>query len=142
MHVLHDVASPPASSAPMLVPMNGGILARLARSLADRYDVERELGAGGMAAPKAAGGRPYWLERDVVMSASFDAEGARVTSEPAPVVSGVRGDLLGAADFDVADDGTVVFVAGADPSIGPLAWLDRQGRVDTLPVPPIAENVE
>ena len=88
------------------------------------------------AAPKAAGGRLYWLERDVVLSAPFDAERARLTSEPAPVVSGVRGDLLGAADFDVADDGTVVFVAGADPSIGPLAWLDQQGRVDTLAVPP------
>jgi serine/threonine-protein kinase len=88
------------------------------------------------AAPKAAGGHLYWLERDVVMSASFDAENARLTSEPVPVVSGVRGDLLGASDFDVADDGTVVFVAGADPSIGPLAWLDRQGRVDTLALPP------
>ena len=88
------------------------------------------------AAPKVAGGRLYWLERDVVLSASFDADGARLTSEPAPVVSGVRGDLLGAADFDVAEDGTVVFVAGADPSIGPLAWLDREGRVDTLAVPP------
>jgi eukaryotic-like serine/threonine-protein kinase len=87
-------------------------------------------------APKAAGGRLYWLERDVVLSAAFDAEGARLTSDPVPVVSGVRGDVLGAADFDVADDGTVVFVAGADPSIGPLAWLDRQGRVDTLALPP------
>jgi serine/threonine-protein kinase len=87
-------------------------------------------------APKAAGGRLYWLERDVVMSAAFDASDARLTTEPTPVVSGVRGDLLGAADFDVADDGTVVFVAGTDPSIGPLAWLDRQGRVDTLPLPP------
>jgi eukaryotic-like serine/threonine-protein kinase len=88
------------------------------------------------AAPKAAGGRLYWLERDVVLSARFDAEGARLVSDPVPVVSGVRGDVLGAADFDVADDGTLVFVAGADPSIGPLAWLDRQGRVDTLAVPP------
>jgi hypothetical protein len=52
------------------------------------------------------------------------------------VVSGVRGDLFGAADFDVANDGTVVFVAGADPSIGHLAWLDAKGRVDTLALPP------
>jgi len=88
------------------------------------------------AAPKAAGGRLYWLERDVVLSAEFDPERARLTSAPVPVVTGVRGDLLGAADFDVADDGTVVFVAGADPAVGHLAWLDRQGRVDTLPVRP------
>jgi eukaryotic-like serine/threonine-protein kinase len=90
--------------------------------------------AGG--APRAVGGRLYWLASDVVLSAAFDAEGARLTSEPVPVVSGVRGDLFGAADFDVADDGTVVFVAGADPSIGHLAWLDPKGRVDTLGLPP------
>jgi serine/threonine-protein kinase len=87
-------------------------------------------------APKAVGSRLYWLANDVVVSAAFDAEGARLTSEPVPVVSGVRGDLFGAADFDVSDDGTVVFVAGRDPSIGHLAWLAPNGRVDTLAVPP------
>ena len=87
-------------------------------------------------APRVVGGRLYWLEQDVVLSAAFDAQEARLTSEPVPVVSGVRGDLFGAADFDVADDGTVVFVAGADPSIGHLAWLDPTGRVDTLALPP------
>ena len=87
-------------------------------------------------APRVVGGRLYWLEHDVVLSAAFVAQEARLTSEPVPVVSGVRGDLFGAADFDVADDGTVVFVAGADPSIGHLAWLDPKGRVDTLALPP------
>jgi serine/threonine-protein kinase len=87
-------------------------------------------------APRVVGGRLYWLDHDVVLSAAFDAQGARLTSEPTPVVSGVRGDLFGAADFDVADDGTVVFVAGRDPAIGHLAWLDPKGRVDTLAVPP------
>jgi serine/threonine-protein kinase len=87
-------------------------------------------------APHVAGGRLYWLERDVVLSAVFDAERAQLASEPVPVVSGVRGDLFGAGDFDVADDGTVVFVAGADPAIGHLAWLAPGGRVDTLALPP------
>jgi Tol biopolymer transport system component len=82
------------------------------------------------------GGRLYWLEQDVVLSAAFDAEGARLTSEPTPVVLGVRGDLFGAADFDVADDGTMVFVPGGDPAIGYLAWLSPGGRVDTLALPP------
>jgi eukaryotic-like serine/threonine-protein kinase len=87
-------------------------------------------------APRVVGDRLYWLERNVVLSATIDVETARLSSEPAPVVSGVRGDLFGAADFDVADDGTIVFVAGADPSIGYLAWLDPAGRVDTLALPP------
>jgi hypothetical protein len=87
-------------------------------------------------APRVAGGRLYWLDGDVLRSATLDVEGARLTSEPTPVVTGVRGDLFGAADFDVADDGTVVFVAGSDPAIGYLAWLDAGGRVDTLALPP------
>ncbi|HYW32908.1 MAG TPA: hypothetical protein VE869_15515, partial [Gemmatimonas sp.] len=88
------------------------------------------------AAPKVAGGRLYWLVRDVVLAAQFDANAARITSEPVAVATGVRGDILGAADFDVAADGTVVFVPGGDPAIGHLAFLDRRGGVDTLPVPP------
>jgi len=87
-------------------------------------------------APKVAGGRLYWHVRDAVMSAQFDVDGARITSEPTVVTTGVRGDVLGAADFDVADDGTVVFVPGADAAIGHLAFLDHQGGVDTLAVPP------
>jgi hypothetical protein len=87
-------------------------------------------------APRVVGNRLYWLERNVVLTAAIDVEAARLTSEPAPVVSGVRGDLFGAADFDIADDGTTVFVAGADPSIGYLAWIDPTGRVDTLALPP------
>jgi eukaryotic-like serine/threonine-protein kinase len=88
------------------------------------------------AAPRVVGDHLYWLDHDVVLSATFDAERARLTSEPTPVVSGVRGDLFGAADFDVANDGTIVFVAGADPSVGHLAWVDRNSGVDTLVVPP------
>lgn len=87
-------------------------------------------------APRVVGDRLYWLQGNVVLSATLDIEAARLTSEPAPVVSGVRGDIFGAADYDVADDGTMVFVAGADPSIGQLAWLDPAGRVDTLALPP------
>ena len=87
-------------------------------------------------APRVVNGLLYWLEHDVVLSAHYDAERARLTSEPAPVISGVRGDLFGAADFDVADDGTVVFVGGVDPAIGHLAWLGPGGRVDTLPLQP------
>jgi serine/threonine-protein kinase len=86
-------------------------------------------------APKMSGNRLYWQQNDVVMSAAFDIAGARLTSEPVVSAIGVRGDLIGAADFDVADDGTLIFITGGDPSIGDLAWLDARGRVDTLPLP-------
>ena len=47
----------------MLVPVNTGILARLAASLADRYEVQGELGAGGMATVYRAVDRKH--QRDV-----------------------------------------------------------------------------
>ncbi|HEY4130158.1 MAG TPA: hypothetical protein VGM50_06050, partial [Gemmatimonadaceae bacterium] len=86
-------------------------------------------------APKMSGDRLYWQQNDVIMSAAFDVASARLTSEPSVVANGVRGDLIGAADFDIADDGTLIWISGGDPSIGNLAWLDARGRVDTLPLP-------
>ncbi len=122
----------PSRGGPMVVAsLTDGVIRRIRPF--NVTDSTAELVGG---APRVVGNRLYWMDRDVVLSAAIDVEGGRLTSEPTPVVSGVRGDLFGAADFDVADDGTMVFVAGADPSIGYLAWLDPAGRVDTLGLPP------
>ena len=86
-------------------------------------------------APRLVGDRLVWLDGDVLMTATVDVAAARLTSEPSSVVTGVRGDLNGAADFALATDGTIAFVPGGDPSIGKLAWLDRNGQIDTLPIP-------
>jgi hypothetical protein len=60
---------------------------------------------------------------------------ARLTEEARVIVTGVRGDLNFAADYAIADDGTVAFVLGSDPAIDKLAWLERSGRFDTLALP-------
>ncbi len=86
-------------------------------------------------APRLVGDRLVWLDGDVLMTATVDVAAGRLTSEPSSVVTGVRGDLNGAADFALATDGTIAFVPGGDPSIGKLAWLERNGHVDTLPIP-------
>jgi serine/threonine-protein kinase len=46
-----------------------------------------------------------------------------------PLTTGVRTTLAGAADFDIAADGTLVYVAGGSQVAAPprtLAWIDRQ----------------
>jgi Tol biopolymer transport system component len=86
--------------------------------------------------PKIIGNRLVWLAGDVLMSATVDAAGARLTSEAVVVASGVRGDINYGGDFALAAGGTIAFVAGGDPMVGKLAWLQRGGRVDTLPLPP------
>jgi eukaryotic-like serine/threonine-protein kinase len=99
----------------------------------DAMDAQRRFLRGST--PKIVGDRLVWLEGDVLMAATVDLVHARLTSEPVAVVSGVRGDIKLIGDFAVTADGTIVFVAGADPRVSKLAWLDHGGRVDTLPLP-------
>ena len=85
--------------------------------------------------PNIVGDRMVWLDGDVLMTATVNLASARLTSEPVPIASGVRGEIEAGGDFALATDGTIVFVPGGDPALGKLAWLDRSGRVDTLPLP-------
>ena len=56
----------------------------------------------------------------------FDLDLLAVTTTPVPVVDGVVTKDSGAADFDIADDGTLVYVAGAGGGQGhTLVWVDR-----------------
>ena len=69
----------------------------------------------------------------------FDLERLEPTGTPAPVLEGVWTTPLGAANFAVAANGSLVYVAGlARPaSRNTIASVDRQGRVSGLPgVPP------
>ena len=69
----------------------------------------------------------------------FDLERLEPTGTPAPVLEGVWTTPLGAANFAVAANGSLVYVAGlARPfSRNTIASVDRQGRVSPLPgVPP------
>ena len=67
------------------------------------------------------------------------SNGWKPTGTPAPVLEGVWTTPLGAANFAVAANGSLVYVAGlARPfSRNTIASVDRQGRVSPLPgVPP------
>ena len=46
---------------------------------------------------------------------------------------------FGAADFDVARNGTLVYLAGGSQATArTLVWLDRQGREEAIKAPPRA----
>ena len=69
----------------------------------------------------------------------FDLERLEAIGTPAPVLEGVWTTPLGAANFAVAANGSLVYVAGlARPACrNTIASVDRQGRVSPLPgVPP------
>jgi dipeptidyl aminopeptidase/acylaminoacyl peptidase len=69
---------------------------------------------------------------------AFDAERLEITRSPAPVQDMVAGTASsGAVFFDVADDGTLIYVPGTPrAAISEIAWLDRQGKLEPLPIPP------
>ena len=60
-----------------------------------------------------------------------------MTGIPALVVSGVPTKNRGAANFAVAQDGSLIYVPGADGRGGQqrtLAWVDRGGREQEIPI--------
>ncbi|KAB2961968.1 MAG: hypothetical protein F9K16_10365, partial [Thermoanaerobaculia bacterium] len=68
----------------------------------------------------------------------FDAERLTVEGEPVPMVDGVWTDrATGTAHYAVAGNGTLVYIPGADIiERRRLVWVDRQGRVQPLPLEP------
>ncbi len=71
-----------------------------------------------------------------LMAVRFDASRLEVQGEPVTVALGLRRESwTGHAQVALAGDGTLAYVTGANSDVGPLAWLDRSGRLDTLPFP-------
>ena len=73
----------------------------------------------------------------LLYAAAFDPVKLRVVGNPVAIADGISGDsTTGAAHYDVADTGTLVFVAG-DPSGSPriLAWLDKSGTSTPIEAP-------
>jgi serine/threonine-protein kinase len=65
----------------------------------------------------------------------FNAGTKAVTGAPVPVFDGIRIESLGAAQFAISRNGTIVYLPGVFEQKSNLVWLDRSGRVDSLPYP-------
>ena len=66
--------------------------------------------------------------------AGFDLERLEVTTSPVPLLEGVITKDSGAADFSVADMGTLVYLPGRPlDSQRTIVWVDRGGREELLP---------
>ena len=76
-----------------------------------------------------------------LMAVRFDARSYRVAGDPVPVAEGVsQPGVTGAAQFSVADNGTLVYVPGTSSRfpLRTLAWVDRKGVESPIPAPPRA----
>jgi Tol biopolymer transport system component len=73
----------------------------------------------------------------VLHAVRFDAERLQVIGKPVPVLPGVAqktsSGQWGGFEYDVADDGTLVYVPAAAAALRrDVIWVDRQGREEAL----------
>ena len=70
----------------------------------------------------------------------FDPVELETSGNPVPVVEGVQVKGSGAANFDVSDRGTLVYISGDPLQMAPrtLTWVDRDGTSEPIDLPPRA----
>ena len=81
-------------------------------------------------------GHLVYLLDGTVMAVPFDLERLEIVGTPLSVLEEVEFKQTGAADFAVNGDGSMVYVTGSRSlSQRSLVWIDRDGRVEDLPIP-------
>ena len=90
---------------------------------------------GGTSPRYVASGHIVYATGGTLRAVGFDPDRLEVTTDPIPVVDTVRqSGVSGAAEFAVAEDGTLVYVRGIGAGeAADLVWVDRAGREAPLP---------
>ena len=68
---------------------------------------------------------------EMVFAMEFDPEEWQPESDPVPVLGPVEVQMAAAAQYDVADDGTLIYYSGRQPRLE-LVWVDRGGRAERV----------
>ncbi|HEY7670690.1 MAG TPA: protein kinase [Gammaproteobacteria bacterium] len=95
--------------------------------------------AGGAGATYLPTGHLVYALGDTLFGVAFDAETLTLSGGPVPLVQGVlrAENNTGAANFGVSTDGTLVYVRGDAATFkNTLVWVDRDGREESIRVPP------
>ena len=93
---------------------------------------------GGSGGRYASTGHLVYSAGGQLHAVGFDVGALEVRGEPVPLsiedVQMIRGV---AADFDLSSNGTLVYIpANAPSALRTLVWVDRDGSVEQVPVPP------
>jgi eukaryotic-like serine/threonine-protein kinase len=112
----------------------GGIDASQVAVLDLRTNTQKIVMRGGSQALYLPSGHLVYVAAGSLRAVKFDLERLEVIGTAVPIVSKVMILPTGAAEFDVARDGTLVYVtAGAEAaSQRTLVWVDRQGRQEPI----------
>ena len=102
---------------------------------------QRMLVSGGSAPRYSPTGHIVYGISGTLRAVGFDLDRLEVTNpNPVPVLDGVVTKQNGAANFDVARDGSLVYIAGnaGGRAQRALVWVDRAGREEPLASPFLA----
>jgi len=81
-----------------------------------------------------ATGHVAYVYEETIWVVPFDIDRLQATGDPVPMVEGVSQKNTGAANFDVADNGTLAYTTGE--VVGrlnrSLVWVDREGREEPI----------
>ena len=97
---------------------------------------------GGSHARYVPTGHLVYGVRGTLQAVGFDLDRLAVTTDPVPVVDTVNMKISGAANFSVAQNGSLVYVRWAQGAGGAvsLVWVDRDGNEEPLAAQPGAYN--
>ncbi|MCK4546380.1 MAG: PD40 domain-containing protein [Candidatus Eisenbacteria sp.] len=95
----------------------------------------RTLISGGTSPHYLPTGHLVYAQTGALLAAPFDLDRLDVTGPPVRVLEGVI--TMGGAEYSVSSDGSLAYVPGSGgwPARA-LAWVDRQGHFEPLPLPP------
>ena len=85
----------------------------------------------------ASGHLVYAVDDGSVRAVPFDVASLEVVGNPVPLVEGVRVKISGGADFDISENGHLVYALGQSQGDvrRSLVWHGRDGQTEPIPVP-------
>ena len=104
----------------------------------DTSEVTR-LGVPGVSPHYVSTGYVVYASGDrSIRAVPFDATSLTVTGNPVPLVEGIDTPVTGAANFDISDNGRLVYLLDSSSGSAPrtLVWVDREGREEPITMPP------
>jgi serine/threonine protein kinase/Tol biopolymer transport system component len=90
---------------------------------------------GGSEARYVPAGYLLYAFENTLFAAAFDPASLTVTGGAVPLVQGVaraNAEQTGVAHYGISDDGTLVYIATSAGTLGPLVWMDREGREEEI----------
>jgi len=121
-----------------IMPTTGGVENAQVAILDLRSGTQKTLVRHGSDAQYVATGQLVYGLSGELQAVSFDPNRLEALGTPTPVVPQVVTTASGANAFDVAGDGTLVYLSGkvATAAARTLVWVDRHGKEEPLGAPP------